>query len=67
MHAVRIFRRQNFFPPGFERSGRRTAALGRDLQRPAEMLARMAKTDAEPVVAANLVIERADIVELLRQ
>src|SRR5258708_22926637 len=31
------------------------------------MLARMAKADAQPVVSANVIIERADMFELLRQ
>ena len=67
MHAVRIFRRQNFFPPGFERPGRRAAALGRDFQRPAEMLARVPESDAQPVKSADFIIEGADMRELLGQ
>src|SRR5450755_4934214 len=67
MHAVRIVRCQDPLAPGLERCDRRTAALGGDLQRPAEMFAGMAKADAQSVVAANLIIERPDMVELLRQ
>ena len=67
MHAGGILGGENLLPPGFQRQRRRAAALRGNFQRPAEVLARMAKTDTQPVMAANLVIERADIVELLRQ
>ena len=43
MHAERIVRCQNLLPPALERRRRRAAALGGDLERPAEMLARMAQ------------------------
>src|SRR6202000_733927 len=39
----------------------------RDIQRPAEMFARMAKADAQAVMRADLVVETADEGELLRQ
>ena len=61
MHAGRIVRGQDLLPPGLERRSRRAAALGRDVERPAEMLARMAKPDAQAVMAADLIIERADM------
>src|SRR6478735_11051429 len=67
MHVDRIFRGQNFLSPGFDRGGRRSAALRRDVERPAEMLAGMTKPDAQTVMAADLIIERADIADLLRQ
>ena len=47
---MRIVRRQNLLPPGFERRRRRAAALRGDVERPAEMLARMAKADAQSVM-----------------
>ncbi len=65
MHAVLIVRRQYFLPPALERQRRRAAVLGGDLQRPAEMFARMAKADAQSIVAANVIVERADMFELL--
>ena len=67
MHAVRIVRCQNLLPPGLQRRGRRAAASRRDLERPAEMFARMAQADAQAVVAADLVIERADIARAARR
>src|SRR3954466_9831241 len=65
LHAGGFFRRQDLLPPIPERPGRRAAAMGRNIERPAEMLARMAKPDAQAVVPADFVIERADIFELL--
>jgi hypothetical protein len=62
-----IVRCQNALAPGLEPHGRRAAASGCNLERPAEMLARMAKADAQAIVTANFIIERADIFELLRQ
>ena len=67
MHEVRAFRRQNPLAPGLERRRRCATVLGRDLQGPAEMLARMTKADAQTVMTADFVIERADIFELLGQ
>src|SRR5260370_11159897 len=67
MHAVRIVRCQNFLAPGLERQRRRAAASRCDFQRPAQMFARMAKADAQSIVTANFIIERADIFELLRE
>src|SRR3984957_11927839 len=67
MPPVRIVRCQNPLPPVLERRRGRAAMPGCNLQRPAEMLARMAQADAQSVVAANLVVEGADIFELLRQ
>src|SRR5689334_20119775 len=67
MHADRIFRGQNFLSPGLDRGGGRPAALCRDVEGPSEMLAGMAKPDAQAIMNADLIIERADIAELLRQ
>src|SRR5579859_7321726 len=63
----RILGSQDFLPPGFQLLGRRPADAGGGIERPAEMLARMAQPNAHPIMRANLVIERADIAELLRQ
>ena len=65
MHAGRIFRGQDRLPPALQRRRRRAAVLRRDVERPAEMFSRMAKPDAQAVMAADLVIERADMAELL--
>src|ERR1700676_3437152 len=67
MHAGRLIRCQDLLSPGPERRRRRAAAEGCDLQRPTEMLARMAKADPQSVMAAHLIIERADVFELLGQ
>src|SRR5882724_9541528 len=67
MHAVRILRCQNPLPPVLERLRRRAAALRCDLQRPAEMLARVLEPDAQPVMTAHFIVEGADVVELFGQ
>ena len=67
MHPVRILRRQNLLPPALQRRGRRAAVLRRDLQRPAEMFPGMLEPDAQAVMTADFVIERADMRELLDQ
>ena len=54
-------------PPALERQHRRATVCCRDVERPAEMLARMAKPDTQAVMTADFVIERADIAELLGQ
>src|ERR1041385_6600904 len=65
MHATRIFRGQNSLPPGFKTARRRAADLRRHVQRPAEMFAGVTKTDAQAVVADDVIIQRADISELI--
>src|SRR5258707_15331139 len=65
MYAGRLFRCQDLLSPIPELRCRRAAALGRDFQRPTEMLARMLEPDAQPVKAADFIIERADMFELL--
>src|SRR5882757_11413947 len=67
MDAVRLLRRQDPLPPGLERLRRRATALRCDLQRPAEMLARVLEPDAQSVMAAHFIIERADMAELFGQ
>src|ERR1700736_4679553 len=67
MHAGRLVRCQNLLSPVLQRRRRRAAAQGCDFQRPAEMLARMAKADPQSIMAADLIIERADVFELLGQ
>src|SRR5882757_6733361 len=67
MHAVRILRCQNPLPPGLERLRRRAAALRRDFQRPAEMLARVLEPDTQPVMAAHFIVEGADMAKLFGQ
>src|SRR2546430_17674739 len=67
MHAARIVGCQDLLPPGPECRRRGAAALRRDLQRPAEMLARVAQANPQSVMAADFIIKRADIFELLRQ
>ena len=67
MHAVRILCRQNLLPPALQRLIRRAAALGGDLQGPAEMLARVLESDAQPVMAADLVVERTHMRKLLEE
>ena len=64
MHAVRILRRQNLLPPALQRVCGRAAALGRDLQRPAEMFSRVLQSDAQAVMAADFVVEGAHMPEL---
>src|SRR3981189_1768056 len=64
MDPVRILRRQNFLPPDFERFRRCAAIFGGDLERPAEMLARVLEPDAQTVMAADFIIERANVAEL---
>ena len=44
--------------------GRRIRALGRRIERPAEMLARMAQADAQAVVGEQLVVKLIDDGEL---
>src|SRR6516164_4889104 len=65
MHVLRIVRCQDPLAPALEFRCRRPAVLGCNLQRPAEMLARVTQSHAQPVVPANLFIEDADMVELL--
>src|SRR6202041_2068625 len=65
MGRLRIIRGQDASAPVLQHRRRRPAKAGRDFERPAEMLARMAKTDAQTVMAANLIIERADEPQLL--
>src|SRR5215831_18483401 len=67
MHPMRVVRCQDLLPPAFQLVGGRTAIERRELQRPAKMLAGVAKTDAQAVMAADLVIQRADKPELLRK
>jgi len=67
MHSVRIVGCQNLLSPGLKLRRRRAAALGGNFQRPAEMLAGMAKTDAQSIMRANVIIERAELGELLGQ
>src|SRR2546423_9144729 len=61
VHARRLVRGQNLLPPVLQRRRRRTAAEGGNVERPAEMLARMAQADAQAVEPADFVIERADM------
>ena len=67
MHEVRTVCCQNPLAPIPEGRRRRPAVLGRGLQRPAKVLAGVTKADSQPVMTANLVIERADTFELLGQ
>ena len=67
MHPVRILRSQNVLPPALELRSRRAAALRGDLQRPAEMFSRVLQTDTQTVVTVDLIVERADMAELLGQ
>src|SRR5690349_10980271 len=60
----RILRGEDFFAPGLELLGRDAAACSSHLERPGEMLSRMAQADAQAVMAADLVMERADQPEL---
>src|SRR6185369_12586220 len=65
MHPVRILRCQNVLPPALQLRGRRAAALRRDLQRPAEMFSCVLQANTQAVMAADLIVERADMAELL--
>src|SRR6202000_1383239 len=64
VHACRIIQGQDLPPPRLERGGRRTAAARGDIESPTEMLAGMTESDAQPVMRADLAIERADVVML---
>src|SRR5579864_661956 len=64
VNALRIVRRQNSAAPVLQHRCRRPAIAGRDFERPAEMFARVAQADAQAIVTANLVIERADMGKL---
>ena len=52
-------------PPALQGRSRRAAVLGGNFQRPAEMLARVPEPNAQAVMAADLIVERSDMVELL--
>src|SRR5215467_11616159 len=67
VHAARVFARQNLLPPGLEGLHRHAAGISRDIERPAQMLSRMTKTNPQAVMATDFVIERAHITELLGQ
>src|SRR5215472_14868027 len=67
MHGGRLFRGQYLLSPGLELFGRHAAASSGNIERPAEMLARVAQPDTHAVMRAYLVIERADVGQLLRQ
>src|SRR5260370_33301954 len=65
MHPMGIVRGQDFLPPGFQLCRGCTAVIGGRIECPAQMLARMTKPDAQSVMAADFVVERAHIAELL--
>src|SRR6185295_15206446 len=55
---------QNVFARGLEVFGRDAGFIGRSIQRPAEMFARMLHADARTVMRDHLVVELADDREL---
>src|SRR5215468_5100690 len=63
----RILRGQDFFAPGLELLRRHATACRGNLERPGEMFSRMTQAHAQTVVAADLVIETADVAELQRK
>src|ERR1700733_9312508 len=67
MHAIGILGSQNLLPPGLANSRRRATDFRRNVQRPAEMLARMAKPDTQAIMADDFVVERADVFQLIGQ
>src|SRR5690242_8614464 len=67
VHATGLLGRQDLLPPGLQLPGRNAAGISRDIERPAEMLSRMTQPNAQAVVTADFVIERADVTELLGQ
>src|SRR5579863_713880 len=65
MDRLRIIRGQDSSTPVLQRRRGRAAEAGRGFERPAEVLARMAKADAQAVMTANLIIECTDEPQLL--
>src|ERR1700712_748159 len=67
MHTGSIFRGQNSLSPGLKHGRWREAASRGDIQCPAEMLARMTQPDARAVMAADLVVESGNVIQLHSQ
>ena len=64
-HFGRIVRGQHMRARGLELLRRDACGLRRRIERPAEMLARMAHADARAVMDQHFLVERADQIELL--
>src|SRR5262245_38700704 len=67
MNGLRILAGEDLLAPGFQLLSRRAAEASRNIERPAEMFARMPQADAQAIEIADTLIERADVVELLAE
>ena len=67
LHLRGIGRGEDVLPPALEDIARRGAARGRDIERPAEMLAGVAQANASAVMRDDLVVEPAQVGELIAE